>query len=400
MSSKLERVRVKHFKLLLDVDIELKDINILVGANGAGKSTLIDAILLIRDCWQSSVELALITRGQALGLLWDGINFSNKISITLDTDTFSYETVFAFSSGRFDSNVGEKLYSKQQDINLIERAVGNSSAKFSDEINSTIPQFTQYSQTKLNKPGLLAISDFPNYRIPSLEIDDFAKVFGAIWFWYVRAANVEKLKRFGSESHPSTTLMTTCDNLWSVLRNLHDRHRIDRRFDTIIGFMKEAFPSFLDLVIEQSSPMSVYAAILEKGKQNPVTAFNISDGYLQMLIHLTALFSAPQENYSLIMFDEPETSLHPWAIAVFANAVKLATKEWNRQIIIATHSPVLMSQFETDQCLVAELGDKGQTEFKRVSDMPDMEDWLNQYALGSLYMSEAIAPQSKSHLRG
>ena len=45
-----------------------------------------------------------------------------------------------------------------------------------------------------------------------------------------------------------------------------------------------------------------------------------------MLINLTALFSEGQNRYLLILFDEPEISLHPWALAVFAKAVKL-TKE-------------------------------------------------------------------------
>jgi predicted ATPase len=35
--------------------------------------------------------------------------------------------------------------------------------------------------------------------------------------------------------------------------------------------------------------------------------------------------------------------------------VKLATKEWNKQVFIATHSPVLISQFEPTNILAAEL---------------------------------------------
>ena len=114
-----------------------------------------------------------------------------------------------------------------------------------------------------------------------------------------------------------------------------------------------------------------------------------------MLIHLTALFSEAKERNSLIIFDEPEISLHPYAISVFAEAVKHATKEWNRQVFIATHSPVLIGQFEPEDILATGLDESGQTVLTRVSEMEDIKDLLESYDTGSLYMAEAIAPQSK-----
>ena len=83
-----------------------------------------------------------------------------------------------------------------------------------------------------------------------------------------------------------------------------------------------------------------------------------------MLIHLTALFSqASESSISLIIFDEPETSLHPYAISVFAEAVKLATKEWNKQVFIATHSPVLISQFDPEDLLATGLDESWSDSF-------------------------------------
>ena len=113
-----------------------------------------------------------------------------------------------------------------------------------------------------------------------------------------------------------------------------------------------------------------------------------------MLIHLTALFSEGKGRESLIVFDEPETSLHPYAISIFAEAVKHATKEWNKQVFIATHSPVLISQFDPADLLATGLDESGQTVLTRVSEMEDIKDLLENYATGSLYMAEAIAPQS------
>jgi predicted ATPase len=95
-----------------------------------------------------------------------------------------------------------------------------------------------------------------------------------------------------------------------------------------------------------------------------------------------------------MLFDEPETSLHPHAISVFAQAVKLAAKEFNRQIVIATHSPVLMSQFAVDETLVFQAGEDRDTQAVRLADMAELSDLLDKYAIGSLYMAEEIARQS------
>ncbi len=97
----------------------------------------------------------------------------------------------------------------------------------------------------------------------------------------------------------------------------------------------------------------------------------------------------------MILFDEPETSLHPYALAVLADAFKLATKKWNKQIFIATHSPVLISQFEAQNILTAEIGENGQTRMRWVNEIEGVQDLLEEYAVGSLYMAEIIAPQSK-----
>jgi predicted ATPase len=95
------------------------------------------------------------------------------------------------------------------------------------------------------------------------------------------------------------------------------------------------------------------------------------------------------------MFDEPEISLHPYALSVFAKAVKLATAEWNKQVFIATHSPILISQFDPTNILATEVGAIGQTIIRRVSEIPEISDLLEEYAAGSLYMAEMLAAQSK-----
>jgi predicted ATPase len=391
MSNQLTHLQIKNFRSLADVKIQINPLNIIFGPNGAGKTTLLDTIWFVRDCAIRGVDLASSERDHGIGLLWDGADEGENISIKIVTPSGEYEVSFGYSSGRIEPFAGEKLFS-DRDNKLIVRIIGSDKA----QVYLTDQQELEF--ITLREPEKLALSRyvaFENSEPAASNIDNLLRV---VRNYNSRSASLFKIKRFGSESDSGERLQDRCENLWSVLRNLHDKRVIDERYDTIISFMQESFPAFDNLFFEQTGRYTVYGNFLEKGRRKPIRSSGVSDGHLQMLINLTALFSEGQNRYSLILFDEPEISLHPWALAVFAKAVKLATEKWNKQVFIATHSPVLISQFEPENILTAELDKEGKTVLKRISEIEGIQDLLEDYATGSLYMAEMIAPQSKSAL--
>jgi len=391
MSNQLTHLHIKNFRSLADVNIQINPLNIIFGPNGAGKTTLLDTIWFVRDCAIRGVDLASSERDHGIGLLWDAADDGENISIKIVTPSGEYEVSFGYSSGRIEPFAGEQLFSAH-DNKLIVRIIGSDKA----QVYLTGQQELEF--ITLREPEKLALSRyvaFENSEPAAFNIDTLLRV---VRNYNSRSASLFKIKRFGSESDSGDRLQDRCENLWSVLRNLHDKRVIDERYDTIISFMQESFPAFDNLFFEQTGRYTVYGNFLEKGRRKPIRSSGVSDGHLQMLINLTALFSEGQNRYALILFDEPEISLHPWALAVFAKAVKLATEKWNKQVFIATHSPVLISQFEPENILTAELDKEGKTVLKRISEIEGIQDLLEEYAAGSLYMAERIAPQSKSAL--
>ncbi|MCC5639919.1 AAA family ATPase [Nostoc sp. CHAB 5844] len=390
MPNNLNHLHIKNFRSLADVYIKTNSLNVIFGPNGAGKSTFLDTIWFVRDCAIRGVDSASSFRDHGIGILWDKANETDNISIAIENNLTRYEVKFGFSAGRIEPLVGEQLVSKVTQQLLINRIIGSDKATF---YNTSLGNETTISLREPEKLALTSYVAFGTGDSVALELD---KLLRAARFYHLRAASLFNLRRYGSESEPGDRLQDRCENLWSVLRNLHDRRVVDQRYDTIIKFMRESFPAFDDLYFEQTSRNTVYANFLDKKRSKPIQASGVSDGHLQMLINLTALFSEKPDLYSLVSLDEPEISLHPWALAVFAKAVKLATEEWNKQVFLATHSPVLISQFAPENILTAELNPEGQTVMRRVSEIPGIQDLLEEYATGSLYMAEIIAPQSKS----
>jgi predicted ATPase len=389
MPNRLVSLKIKNFRSLADVNIKVDPLNVLFGPNGAGKSTLLDTIWFVRDCAIRGVDEASSDRNHGIGALWDRADEGANISILLETDLAAYEVLFGYSSGRIEPFVGELLDSKSQNLRLIDRKIGSDKADFYHY------KLKQHASVPLREPEKLALTRYVDFEEDSFDAYELNRLLYFVHFYHSRAADLFRLKKFGSESSYQTRLWDRGQNLWSVLRNLHDKRAFDDRFDTIIDLMRQSFPAFKDLLIEQTGPSTVYGNFIEQGLRHPIKASGVSDGHLQMLIHLTALFAEGKDRESLILFDEPEISLHPHALAVFAKAVKLAVAEWNKQVLIATHSPVLISQFEPENILAAETTKSGQTTMKRVSEISEIKDLLTDYATGSLYMAELIAPQSK-----
>ena len=394
MANLLTRLRVQNFRSLADVSIDVRPINVLFGPNGSGKSTLLETIRLVRDCTKRGVDEASSHRSHGIGMLWQGADQEANISIKIETNLAEYEVLFGLSSGRIELFAGEILYSKSRNLRLIDRKIGSDKVEF---YHNLLKQSASYTLPDAEK---LALNSYLVFEGKSEEAVELDRLLHFAIFYDARRILLPALKRTGSESSHHTYLWEFGGNLWSVLRNVHDKRVIDERYDTIIKFMRKSFPNFEDLLVEQTGPNSVYGSFLESGRQAPIQVSGVSDGHLQMLIHLTALFSEGKERDSLIVFDEPETSLHPYAISVFAEAVKLATKEWNKQVFIATHSPVLIGQFDPEDILATGLDEAGQTTLTRVSEMEDIKDLLESYDTGSLYMAEVIAPQSGPYTHG
>ena len=390
MSPRLTRLSVKNFRSLENVSIPLKGINVLFGPNGAGKSNFLDTIWFLRDCAIRGVDVASSDRSHGIGALWDGADEGARISIQIENDNAIYEVLFGYSSGRIEPFVGEKLTAKDEEKVLIDRKVGSDKATFYHH------RMKEKLTVPLRDAEKLALTRYLDLDDTDNEATDIDRVLRFIHFYHCRETDLYNLKKRGSETSHHFRLWDRCQNLWSVLRNLHDREKVDDRFDTILDYMRRCFPSFRGVLIEPTGPNVVYGSFIECGRRHAIHASGVSDGHLQMLALLTALFSEGKGKDSLLIFDEPEISFHPHALAIFAEAIREAARDWDKQILMATHSPVLISQFEPCEILATETGERGETVIRAVDQIEEAKDLLLEYAAGSLYMAEVLAPQSKS----
>ena len=103
---------------------------------------------------------------------------------------------------------------------------------------------------------------------------------------------------------------------------------------------------------------------------------------------LVTLLNLPPEMLpDVILLDEPELGLHPMAVDLVAEMVKAAGQ--NRQVIVATQSPLLVDAFGLDQVIVLDL-DQGATVLRQL-DPAQYAQWIEQdYSSGRLWTKNLL----------
>jgi predicted ATPase len=106
-----------------------------------------------------------------------------------------------------------------------------------------------------------------------------------------------------------------------------------------------------------------------------------SDGTLRFVALATLLLQPVELRPSVILVDEPELGLHPYAIGLLASLIREVSKE--TQVIAATQSSLLLDYFDPEDVLVADLIDDA-TVIRRLN-AERLAEWLKDYSLGQLW---------------
>ena len=116
------------------------------------------------------------------------------------------------------------------------------------------------------------------------------------------------------------------------------------------------------------------------------SAYQLSDGTLRF-IALAVLLMQPNPP-AVIIIDEPELGLHPFAIEKLAGMVQAASS--TAQIIAATQSPGFISHFSSDDVIVIDKSEvENQTVFNRLN-TDALRNWLDDFTLGDLWERNII----------
>lgn len=170
-------------------------------------------------------------------------------------------------------------------------------------------------------------------------------------------------------------------NLAAFLYYLKEKH--EGSYSLIQRTVQRVAPFFDDFRLKplRRKPDDIKLEWSHKNSDQYFDASSFSDGTLRFIV-LATLFLQPEEyRPSVILVDEPELGLHPYAIEMLASLIRQASVK--TQVIVSTQSSLLLDHFEPEDVLVANRVDGG-TQLTRL-DSTKLAAWLEDYSLGQLW---------------
>ena len=181
-------------------------------------------------------------------------------------------------------------------------------------------------------------------------------------------------------------LRTDGSNIAAFLYYLREKHEASYRL--IVRAIQLVAPFFGEFLLEPRGLDSTYIRLEWRHKQSDqyFDASSLSDGTLRFIALATLFLQPEMHRPSVILVDEPELGLHPYALEMLAALVRQASVP--SQVILSTQSSRLLDHFEPDDVLVASRVNGG-TVLER-QDPERLAKWLEDYSLGQLWEKNEI----------
>ncbi|MDF5722723.1 MAG: AAA family ATPase [Rhizonema sp. PD37] len=145
-------------------------------------------------------------------------------------------------------------------------------------------------------------------------------------------------------------------------------------------------PFFDDFVLELDTSHHVILNWQEKDSDRVFGPHQFSDGTLRAICLTTLLLQPEDKLPELIVVDEPELGLHPYALNVVAGLFSKASL--HTQVLISTQSSSFLDNFEPEDVIVVNREGK-ESQFKRLNPT-QLEAWLDEYSLGEVWEKNII----------
>ncbi|WP_099024194.1 AAA family ATPase [Mycolicibacterium palauense] len=337
----LSTVAVHGYRSLRDVTLSLGRVTVVTGANGTGKSSLYRALRLLSDCGRGEMIAALAREGGLQSALWAGPGRRNsRVALELGyaADDFGYiidlglpqmagiasaferdpeikrEAVFAGTVLRSGSALVRRA-------GPLAEARAPSGRGF-DELTRALPTYRSVL-AEFADPG----------RLPEV-----AAVRDRLREWRFYDGFRTDATAPARRPHVGTRTPVLADDgsdLAAAVQTI-----VEAGFDDLAVAVAEAFDGASLSVSTTDGLFDVQ--LHQRGMLRPLRAAELSDGTLRYLLWTAALLS-PQPP-TLMVLNEPETSLHPALIGPLAASIRTAAA--TAQIVVVTHSGALVEAIE------------------------------------------------------
>jgi predicted ATPase len=356
--NKLKRLTLNGFKSIKAIDIELHPLNILIGANGAGKSNLISFFKMLNEMMAGRLQQYIGTSGRAQSLLHFGPKITPQIEAKLEFEVDNGVDTYHI---RLFHAAGDTLIFAEETLSFLQTGWPYPRT---DELGVG-HQETQISKSANEGKQTAKTLSFLLNRCRVYHFHDTSST-----------ADVRQSCYVGDDRW----LMSDAGNLAALLLRFRKENE-GITYQRIIETIRLIAPFFDDFVLEPDASNRVILNWRAKESDRVFGSHQFSDGTLRAICLATLLLQPENELPELIVVDEPELGLHPYALNVVADLFSKAAL--HTQILISTQSSSFLDNFDPEDVIAVNLDGK-ESQFKRLNPT-ELDAWLDEYSLGEIW---------------
>ncbi len=343
----LARMTIEGFRSIQTANIELRPLNVLIGANGAGKSNLITFFQMLNYALSKGLQETFIpTRGPGSALL----HFGPKTTPVMHTDM------------EFQTDKGRNFYRF-----TMAHAYPDTLVFTHEEVQYHGNDDPQPLPPVAVGPGGHRESGLAELWSETNPTAKFIKgLLNRCRVYQFHDTSTNSFIRGKSKVEDSSYLRADGGNLAAYLLRLRDGGDEDKAaYLQIVRSLGTILPWFDDFVLTPEGPLVLLRWRMRGKADYEFGPGQLSDGTLRVMALVTLLLQPESHRPQMMVVDEPELGLHPAAEEVIAGLFRNASR--NSQVILATQSPTFLDHFMPDDVVVVENED-GNSSFKRQSE--------------------------------
>lgn len=417
----IKQIEVRNFKSYKELQINLNNLNILIGPNASGKSNFIRILKFLRNIATYNLNDAISMEGGVEYLrnatLGNSENLTVKVTY-LPQSRFvraseksiliePYEGVYEFQIGfnkrggfqiiKDKLTVSYQLYAmkdmvKNGDNHIENTPLATGQITFEVVRNKIKLKFSKQLEPYEKEVDFAKWFGFSGVVLPAKTLFIETPFFGLANSWLLENHLAEiamydfdpKLSRKSSPVTGKFELEEDGNNLPIILNHILGDKEKRRKF---LNIVTDILPFVEDFQVQKLTDKSLLMAIKEKHFASTyMPAFLLSDGTINITALIAVLYF---EEKPLIILEEPERNVHPYIIQQLVALLNEVSK--HRQIIISTHNPQIVKHAHLTDILLVARNQDGYSTIRRPAESQNIQVFLqNDMGLDELFIDNLL----------
>lgn len=386
----ITRLRIKNFKSLRDVEVNLTPIHVLIGPNDSGKTSILDALAALCRSVDHDLADAFLGSWKGTELVWMGRpDLRVGIDVDVNEDVVAGYGIAARFGARDKQVLAEEEIIRRKGCAVIELRLSDPRTNVAKLVSD--PTWSvAYGKQLRDVEGLLRGVHY--YR----------------WDPRFLALPVAPDTKRSFRMEPNGFGLALClDNILGddPKQFIRLQERFARVFPHVTSVRlspeRDAYRAAVDdpnriTVLQKADGKGLYFKLRDTDQWVP--ASQVSDGVLLVLAYLAILYLPQEKRPRVLLIEEPENGIHPKRLRNVLDVLReLVQEQSHTQVVLTTHSPYALDLFKPEEVTLCTMQDNGEVKTTRLSDSPSVIGQTDVFTLGEIWTGEGDDAIAKPH---